>query len=348
MSTLNVEELHDADEAYRAEPFALCDTSAATRPVPQTRLPRSALVPLGLVSIGPIAVAATLSLLSACGGDFDPGSRIDEVRILAVRADAPYAAPGERVQLEALAVDPEGRPLTWGFGLCIDPMSSTAEGCIDAFDRNSWKVAQEVTIFDVDVPDDVISRLPPAGQPRASVGAIIVACPGELAQVDGAIPFRCTERSTGRPLGTDEYVVGVKRIFARATDRNENPIIDTVTWDGAPWPRDEVKDVSACDVAENSDKDCPDDKKHHLALAIAPRSVESGVDSLGISFREQVVAQYYATEGIFEHDTRLASDTTTTFTARRQSAGQTIRLWFVVRDDRGGVTWEERRVRVAP
>jgi hypothetical protein len=32
--------------------------------------------------------------------------------------------------------------------------------------------------------------------------------------------------------------------------------------------------------------------------------------------------------------------------ARKAALGQTLTLWFVVRDNRGGVTWAERRVDV--
>lgn len=52
------------------------------------------------------ALAAGLSLF-ACGGEgFDPQSRVeDSVRLFAVRADKPYAKPGETVTLEALMTD---------------------------------------------------------------------------------------------------------------------------------------------------------------------------------------------------------------------------------------------------
>jgi hypothetical protein len=59
------------------------------------------------------------------------------------------------------------------------------------------------------------------------------------------------------------------------------------------------------------------------------------------------VVQYYAEGGIFEHDVRLATDSATGWTARHAEAGRTVKLWLVVRDDRGGVAWDERQVRVA-
>ncbi len=55
-------------------------------------------------------VGASLSSLSGCGADFDPGSRVTGLRVLAVRADNPYAAPGETVKIDTLwydALDPD-------------------------------------------------------------------------------------------------------------------------------------------------------------------------------------------------------------------------------------------------
>ena len=45
----------------------------------------------------PIVLALSLA---ACTSDFDPGSRVTSLRVLAVRADLPLAHPGEEVQLD--------------------------------------------------------------------------------------------------------------------------------------------------------------------------------------------------------------------------------------------------------
>jgi hypothetical protein len=297
--------------------------------------------------LGLIAGALGAVLTSACGGDFDPASRVTDLRVLAVRADAPYASPGQTVHLEALAADPEARPITWGWGLCVNPASPSAPGCLAALDRSTVVIANGRSTFDFGLPGDVIASLPAAAAAHAAVGAVVVACPGELALREGAIPFVCADAIDGRTKSTAEYVVGVKRIFARATDRNENPIITGVTWDGAEWLASDVKEVIACEESGNDYGACTPKDQHRISVAILDASTESGVDSFGAPFREQVVVQYYATEGNFEHDVRLASDTTTGWSARRGAAGRTVTMWFVVRDDRGGVTWQERQVRVA-
>src|SRR5215471_4846300 len=71
----------------------------------------------------------------ACGvGDFDPASKVDSVRILALRADEPYAKPGDAVHLEVLAVDQRAdrsRPMTiyWIPFVCLNPPNDAYYAC---------------------------------------------------------------------------------------------------------------------------------------------------------------------------------------------------------------------------
>src|SRR5688572_1288925 len=68
--------------------------------------------------------------LQACGADFDPGTQVESLRVLAVQADAPFAAPGDTVRLQALSYDPDNRPITWAWAACENPASSSVEGCL--------------------------------------------------------------------------------------------------------------------------------------------------------------------------------------------------------------------------
>jgi hypothetical protein len=305
-----------------------------------------------------ICAGAQALAVSGCSPDFDPPSRVTSFRVLAVGADTPYAAPGATVNLDTLSFDPEGRAIDWGWGTCVDPVSSQVTDCIDGVDWSSFVVTSSATRA-VTLPADVITRLPVAAQPRASVGVVAVGCPGELSVPSnprsiastGALPFLCRDRTTGRVLADDEYVAGVKRIFARATDRNANPVIAQVTWDGQPWAEDEVKTATPCDTTGNDIGACTGAVRHDVAVSLTPASFESGVDSFGTPFTEALVVQYYATEGIFSDDSRIASDAATHWAARSAPDGkgeaQTITMWMVARDDRGGVTWTTRTVSVA-
>ena len=300
------------------------------------------------------ATAGLAFLLVACGADFDPPSRVTGLRVLAVRADEPYAPPASTVHLQALAVDPAGRALEWGWGTCVDPDSSDVVDCIDGADWPGFTISADSPTHAVAIPADAIDRLPAAARARASVGVITVVCPGDLSLVSppasvratGALPFVCRDHDTGRVLQQDEYQAGVKRIFVRTSDRNANPVIANVTWDGQAWPETTVRDVEPCATDGNSLSVC-DAVLHEVGAIAAPSSAESGVDSFGARFDEQVIVQYYATEGIFADSVRIASDPVTKWAAREQSGGRTVTMWMVLRDDRGGVDWTRRTVNVA-
>ena len=70
------------------------------------------------------AVAAVAAPL-ACDSPFVPRSAIEDLRVLGVRATPPEARPGEAVRLDALVVDPKGRPVRYDWFAC-DPPSEPA------------------------------------------------------------------------------------------------------------------------------------------------------------------------------------------------------------------------------
>jgi hypothetical protein len=294
----------------------------------------------------------------ACGSEFDPGSRVTTLRLLAVHADHPFAAPGETVALDALAFDPYGGtpPVTWAWSTCVNPAVASATGCLEKLAQDAAGGAPLVRSMGIDqktfsftVPVDAISSLPREAAAGAHLGVITVACPGRLglrAPDSGALPFVCSDATSGRDLALDEYVIGVKRIFVRTADRNQNPIIDRVTWDGDEWAEADVKQVSPCETTGNDFADCEGADQHAVAAVAASESYEAGIDEYGTPFTEQLIAQYYATEGIFENDTRIARDPATHWVARTVASGRTLSLFFVVRDNRGGVAWATRSVSV--
>ena len=229
------------------------------------------------------AAALIAALGTACGDDFDPGSRVTSLRVLAVHADLPFAAPGETVSLDALAFDPKqgSRPRDLGVGNVRQPGSvhrrrmfrqngpRHREDGSAAGDHDGCRSSK----FAFTVPSDIVSSLPPDAAANAYVGVVTVACPGELMPVTSPsasepLPFQCNDADTGRHLGLDEYEVGIKRVFVRARDRNANPTIANVTWDGVDSPETEVKEVAACTTTGNMFSDCDGADKHTVAANI--------------------------------------------------------------------------------
>lgn len=270
-------------------------------------------------------------VFGACSDDFEPASRVTRLRLLAVQADSPFALPGQDVELRALAHDPEQRKLSWGFGLCFEDASSLAIDCLRRMAFDSLRIG-DTPSHTLHVPDN-----------RASyVGVVVVVCPGTIAPGNTfGISVACLDEQ-GRPLAPPEFEVALKRVYVREPAQNHNPTFAELLWDGVPWPENEVK-LDTC--ARTKDMACTSWTKHTLELR-APDAAESSVDRAGNPMVEQAVVQLYATGGEFDDDVRVASDARTTWTARSQDSGELVTLWFVVRDDRGGLSWLTRQLRV--
>lgn len=304
--------------------------------------------------------ALGLLALVGCGADFDPGSNVSSLRVLAVQADNPYAAPGETVRLEATSYDPRGRDIEWAWVACETPASTSVEGCLIEIAETAVATGSVPLLargvgqssVELTIPDDVLEGVPLEARPSVLSGVLSIACPGTLsldleaaAEAGSLLPFRCID-AAGAELGLHDAIAGVKRVYVREADRNQNPVIASITFDGEPWPEDEVKEVDSCDTDDFTFDDCEGEGDHRIAANLSAESFEAGTDEFGRSFTEEIVVQHYATEGIFEDEVRIAELPENRWVARRSASGQELRLWFVARDDRGGVTVAERTVRV--
>lgn len=76
------------------------------------------------------AVAVSFALAwSGCGDDLAQQSAVTSLRILAVAADPPAAAPGDRVVLTALWHSPEAEPPTFRWSHCPAPANGAIDRC---------------------------------------------------------------------------------------------------------------------------------------------------------------------------------------------------------------------------
>jgi hypothetical protein len=305
--------------------------------------------------------ALGLLALVGCGADFDPGSTVSSLRVLSVQADNPYAAPGETVRLEATSYDPAGRDIEWAWVACETPASTSVDGCLIEIAETAVATGALPLLasgvgqnsVELTIPEDVLDGVPIEARPSVLSGVLSIACPGTLsldleaaAEAGSLLPFRCIDAATGAELGLHDAIAGVKRVYIREVDRNQNPVIASITFDGEPWPEDEVKEVDSCDTDEFTFDDCEGEGDHRIAANLSAESFEAGTDEFGRAFTEELVVQHYATEGIFEYEVRIGELPENRWVARGSASGQELRLWFVARDDRGGVTLAERRVRV--
>ena len=121
-----------------------------------------------------------------------------------------------------------------------------------------------------------------------------------------------------------------------------------MTWDDEPWAEGDLKLAAACDDRGHDIAACPAALRHRIGIQTSP--AEHAVDARGTAFDEQQIVQVYATHGSFEYQVRIASQADNRWVAQHGAQNQAdeelATLWFVVRDDRGGVSWERRQVRV--
>jgi hypothetical protein len=291
-----------------------------------------------------IGIACFVSLSAACGADFKPGSRIESPRILALQADRPFARPGEDVALRLLSANPGEEPLQWAWGTCTLPKSSTVDDCLEVLDAELERFDPRVDSLSVSVPSDLLDDLTAAQRPGALIGVVVLACPGELrGGVTLGVPMRCVDEA-GNAQSIHELEVGIKRIFVRESDRNDNPLIERVTWDGETWDEDEIQEAAVCEKETFAIDDCSEALQRRIQLDVSER--EQGRDEFAGDFAEQVIVQFYSTHGLFRDQVRIAEDTDNRWVAQPgvTDDDNLATLWFIIRDDRGGVSWTTRQV----
>ena len=273
-------------------------------------------------------------LLAGCDSGFDPGSRVNKLRLLALRADQPFAAPEQTVTLTPLLANPSDAEISWAFATCSDPPASSVESCLGALDGDFEPIDPDADSLEVDIG----AR---ADYVRSGVlGAVVAACPGTIET--GTTKVVCRD-ANGAQLPLNRFELGMKRIFVHEHDRNQNPSIEALLWDGEEWAEDAIKEVDVCDSDKSDVDDCPSAARHQISVQTS--APEQGVSERDVPFEEQQVVQFYSTHGLFARELRIASEANTTWAAQRGD-DPIATFWFVVRDDRGGVDWQVRRVRV--
>jgi hypothetical protein len=278
--------------------------------------------------------------MAGCSDDLAPASRLDDLRLLAVEADRPAAAPGERVTLRALFSNADAQALSWGYAFCDGARSSAALDCLRAIDLETLAIFPDRPEFSFEMPEPTTG-----GERPVSVGVVVVLCPGEIARgTTHGIPLSC--RVDGQPLDLNDFELGVKRIYYADAHPNQNPQIAQITFDGEPWPEGEIKTVAPCPRDSDEVEKCKPAFRHTFVVEAEEGAVETFADNDGRAVREQVVLQFYATGGTFEFDVRTIDAARTRFVARQRDAGRTLTLHFVVRDSRGGVSWKTRAIAV--
>jgi|CZKU01.1.fsa_nt_gi hypothetical protein len=309
----------------------------------------------------PFALFA-VALVGACAKTYTPSNCVQSVRILAIRADAPYASPGATVHLDVLAAD--GRPskpapmtISWIKQACENPPHDNYYECFPSF-AGEFKEGADLTSdlpagtsFTTQLSADIISsHLGTSGGDLYGLSIVFaMACAGHVeyqpslarGTPDG-VPFGCFD-SSEHQLGPNDFVFSYARIYSFPDRANANPVIDKLMFGGNTADVDSGVTVRHCTAS--SVQDC---STTAVDTVVAPSSQEldpGTLDANGNPLKEEIWVDYYVAGTQFVNDTEVLYDPVTgrltgtedDLYAPREIGG--MQLWAVVHDNRGGVNW---------
>jgi hypothetical protein len=349
----------------------------------------------GALALAALALTIGPAVGAGCQPGFDPPSKVATLRVLAVQADKPYAKGGETVTFDMTYTDgldrDNQRPvqIAW-IGGCFDPKGDLYYNCYAQLGptlaaAGSMTAGQGLPAeldgvigvgpkFSITLPEDIVTRRPKPDQgPRYGTAFVFfMACAGKLGPAPattegraGSFPIACFD-DTGKQLGAESFVPGYTQLYAFEDERtNENPRIDSITWDGNVIPEDTTKipTLKACPLTDDDRRVQGCAKKqaeescttYNLRVEV-PRDVAEldpeAKTKDGEALREVVWVNYYVEAGDLSGDVALLSEASSGYnddhgvTWLPPDAPGLYSIWTVVHDNRGGTSVLRRFVNV--
>ncbi|MCK6523042.1 hypothetical protein L6R49_16565 [Myxococcota bacterium] len=264
---------------------------------------------------------ALLTLPGCLTQSLSPSWFIDRTRLLAVRSDPAEPRPGDLVTLSSLAVDPAQDLLIVWTGCVLE--SSSSYGC-DTTDPEAISLLGVEPLLppSLQVPADLLDDLP--AEDRAEGKNYILT----LSALAGD-----TDLSAIDELSEDDLLeLGIKRLpVAEGATPNHNPDISHLLIDGEL----EVMPGGVLTVQRG--------QTYSIAPVLSPESVEeySYINSDGVTETrtEEPYFTFYATDGDYPVNFSLYPLSAVDWTAPVDPLSDTLTIWSVVRDRRGGMGW---------
>jgi hypothetical protein len=311
--------------------------------------------------------ALAAGLVAACSSDFTAKNQINGVRILAARAEQPYARPGESVRIQALAHDGRvasgGEPmkLFWFPTPCLPPAGQFYL-CYPAVDAlfplgvdltPSLVEGKEVTVT---IPPEALANaivLPGQKVRNASAYVFMMACPGHVERVPkrgglgpNQLPVGCVN-SRGERLPDDQFVFGYTRVFVFEERRNAIPNLEGATFEGKPIDPAVGIRTTRCSTPGDNDQ-CEQKVKLDVVWNDAAAEIDpDNIDENGNVGRETIYVDWFASVGRFAGDRKILFDGNRGRTPKSEMdfnppAGPVKgTVWAVLHDNRGGTSWLE-------
>ncbi len=301
------------------------------------------------------ALLAVLLTASACGFSFDPASQVKDLRVLAVSVDPPeLSAMNARapVSLRALVVDTDlSESVTWSLAFCV--VAPTASGL-----ASGARCPDGSTVV---------------AQGNGPLGSIAGTLPlpaqvlGLLATPRAIVPQLQLELTVGEAPLYAEKVVTLTAQPVAGQALNLNPTLSGLTFDGQPWLAGTPLVVKAgtcapdkLETVTNADRSKSTFCTHDLVPGFDEAqqqffSARSAITGEVTVQQEKLRFAWFADQGVFHSDTTAQAGAGNTPRASgnvanvwREVAGLsgTVTFWVVVRDGRGGESWEVRTLQL--
>jgi hypothetical protein len=301
-----------------------------------------------------------LLFLAGCNDNLPIASFVDKLRVLAVQASPPDAAPGTQVRLDPLVVEPEQNTSTlsalW-LACATDPGASSTLPCgFGVLDGSALPDPCDTTTDGTlcTIGTDLYSLVTPT---NALVGSQLLVTLVVTDDPNGAAAcYLGTLKHNGLPTEPDRCVISYKRVTVSSTPSNHNPSIDQLLLVDKDGTEQSLLSGDAMTTFS------PDDRHlvtHTLAALRAADSAELESDGT----YEAMSLSWFTDAGAIDGGrssfdppdcssqldcdqkvpplsatTSWKAPTTTAATAQLSSSGR-MHFWAVLRDDRGGVGW---------
>lgn len=274
-------------------------------------------------------MGAALALLGCQGSSDLPPTYLSGLRVLAIKAEPPEAAPGGSSTVSVLAFDTGGAAPTASWSRCMRaPLAGQAVNpdCVTGAAGSDLVPIGDGLTVTAAMPDVAATDL---GAPDATGGVYLplvarVTTPAE----EILSTYRLRLGAAGQPANANPQLAGL-----------------FVSEGGTPTAIDEATPL----VVRVGDK-------LTLSATFTPGSAESYTIALpdgsggtsSTSQTETLTVAWFATAGSFDNDKTSDAQPTTILDlgARAPAARTTVDLYAVGRDERGGTTWAHRTLQV--
>lgn len=287
-----------------------------------------------------LAFALVATAFASCSDTFPPAWRVANFRVLGVKAEPPDALPGETVTLTLVTAAPQpAREVNVAWTGCARMVIDGATG------MRACAPGAELAPFTGNPARFVASQRADDGSPYTLFG---LACAGGTPTLD---PMTLRPRCTA-----GESAAFLRTVRVRQDEANHNPRIARILFDRTELNESFARPVAPCSATDEDERlNCP---AHRVAIEFArdARDMTRVVQPDGrVDMVPEVLISEFLVDrgdlyGAFRSDADEAPDvpTGTHGNLFTPPPSGDVRLWFIVRDGRGGFDFATRTLRVAP